>query len=717
MPPLTRSERIKAQKAKAIADVDASDSVTRDRLLSIVPTKASRIPVMQGGKHLIQLKHHDSEQKYTNEEIKAYATLIQENLLDELEGVTGQDMGGMEAQMMISNYYDESIAWQSGKWFRFGDAPNFYDFANQYDFQDVQLQNNFARFNLLIKLVPSSGGKTKYNHCLFICLCQAFNGKQYLPTEINTTAKVKQLCEVQFTDPVPVESLSLMEAKVPSLGITVYGDINCPTQNPEAMYQIRLKLVNGHFVYEGNKKAVLKKCLISGFCFKAASKLEVLSNDLGLSYNGETFQPIDDAFLYNTNFYKRKKDDTMFCHVKTYNKKAMIDKQFLVAAHDQRQLDTEVLQEACKRAIKELQFGFTLRLDRCPNEKVAALWLFAKLNANVHKQAFKPLQPVEAQWVDFASGGGLQFAEAGAYPKAYSYDLNKMYLFLLSHATSQMNWQNKGVHHTLFVPMDEGEYRTVLMDDPFYIDKDDKYNYVRRKFNLNPATKMNIIEVGIYHCQVEGEHKLFKKKKNNYYTHYDVATAVELGLKVSLVDDGYPNMLIYTQCVTATKLFKAFVHFMTKIKAEVQKIAETKPEAKQTLKTVKMIGNCLWGGLCQKNVKYQAVSEQNPVDLDTYDPIYCEDRGEDTYRLKMQHKGDPYKTPYARLGPFITSFGRRDMYDQLLPHQAHVKRVHTDGFISTKKLKALSISDTIGGWKVEKKGSCEVVHVNKQIWN
>ena len=54
--------------------------------------------------------------------------------------------------------------------------------------------------------------------------------------------------------------------------------------------------------------------------------------------------------------------------------------------------------------------------------------------------------------------------------------------------------------------------------------------------------------------------------------------------------------------------------------------------------------------------------------------------------MKTVKINDIYKTPYARLGTFLTSQGRRHMAKILLPEKENIKRVQTDGFLTTKPI-------------------------------
>lgn len=122
------------------------------RLNNIQHFKASRIPVKQDGINLIQAKFKSDGQGFSNEEIELVAARYQQEFLDALEDAD-YDIEDYEFQMMVSQFYDESIFWQSGKWSKFGANPDFYDYAQQYEFDGEPLQGQFKRFNLIIKQI------------------------------------------------------------------------------------------------------------------------------------------------------------------------------------------------------------------------------------------------------------------------------------------------------------------------------------------------------------------------------------------------------------------------------------------------------------------------------------------------------------------------------------------------------------------------------------
>lgn len=58
----------------------------------------------------------------------------------------------------------------------------------------------------------------------------------------------------------------------------------------------------------------------------------------------------------------------------------------------------------------------------------------------------------------------------------------------------------------------------------------------------------------------------------------------------------------------------------------------------------------------------------------------------DKYLVNLHDYVNKYKTDYARLGPFLTSFARRQMYLTFKDVEECVYRVHTDGVVVSKKL-------------------------------
>ena len=66
-----------------------------------------------------------------------------------------------------------------------------------------------------------------------------------------------------------------------------------------------------------------------------------------------------------------------------------------------------------------------------------------------------------------------------------------------------------------------------------------------------------------------------------------------------------------------------------------------------------------------------------------------------------------FRFKYARFGCFMTAMGREFMYEVVKPIKDDIVRIHTDGFISNKRIKGLDIGEDLGQWKLTK-GVCMI---------
>jgi hypothetical protein len=122
----------------------------------------------------------------------------------------------------------------------------------------------------------------------------------------------------------------------------------------------------------------------------------------------------------------------------------------------------------------------------------------------------------------------------------------------------------------------------------------------------------------------------------------------------------------------------------------------------------------MWGALSQRNkIKRTTV---NTIELEDDELIVDINPTGDFHRITYVKQSKYFKTPYGRLGVFLTSKARYEMTKTLLPYKNNIFRTHTDGFISNIEL-PLSISPEIGQWKIENTGTCEISNSNKCVFN
>ena len=291
----------------------------------------------------------------------------------------------------------------------------------------------------------------------------------------------------------------------------------------------------------------------------------------------------------------------------------------------------------------------------------------------------------EDYWLKQSMIGGLIYGKKKTVKKAYEADVNSQY----AHLMKKVDFITRA-----------GKFR-------------------RRKTLPTKFEKKHLYS--IYRVKItDYNEKLFQpnKKKGNFYTGFDVRTALTEGYTCELIQDKYPNCLEYgDRCrVSGETVFGKFCDDIYKLK-------------KSGLKGSKLVLNILWGYLCSYATKtITTESEEEIADVSLIKnaiPTYVKN-GKQHYRIKlfdhyeMLNSGNVrkkiFRFKYARFGPFLTALGRELMYNTIKPIEQDVVRVHTDGFISTKPLKGFDVGDEMGQFKL-KKGSCTVQNACVVKWD
>ena len=170
-----------------------------------------------------------------------------------------------------------------------------------------------------------------------------------------------------------------------------------------------------------------------------------------------------------------------------------------------------------------------------------------------------------------------------------------------------------------------------------------------------------------------------------------------MNCKIKLIQDGQANALIYDSSKRAGNLFFDFVEDTYKWKKQD--------------KDMKIVLNILWGALCEKNHKIYRTTDD--VNVDVIDNVLKGPKGYDL--LETYNYEKVFKTNYARIFPFITSAGRKMIFDEVYEIIDDVYRINTDGFICSGDIN-LETSDSIGKLKVEYENkNVKIEHINKII--
>jgi len=295
------------------------------------------------------------------------------------------------------------------------------------------------------------------------------------------------------------------------------------------------------------------------------------------------------------------------------------------------------------------------------------------------------IEAYEAQFLQFM--GGLMYSKPGYYKNIYQYDINSFYMYCLL---------------MIKCPIKQGN--TIMLKE------------------LPETLELGIYSVKIYESNDEDIDKLFRFNPKNKYTNFDIELARFLSLKVELLIDKQHLIYPIETRIEGRYLFGKFVELMYELKRKLGK----------EIPIVKTLGTSLWGALCEKDRKYacskEGVFAPEGFNYDEADILEIRPKGSEHEFIYVEDK-NIYKTDYARIGPFLTSFARKKFAEMVYPHREHIVRIHTDGFISTKNLdnefvklnekgeKYSLINQRLGGLKKEYIGDeVEIINVNKMIW-
>jgi hypothetical protein len=276
-----------------------------------------------------------------------------------------------------------------------------------------------------------------------------------------------------------------------------------------------------------------------------------------------------------------------------------------------------------------------------------------------------PISNNEAQYLEEASFSALTYWERYE-GEAHTYDINSHYPYLMS---------LKG--H--YFPIKEGEYINVQ--------------------EINPQ------EFGIYRCIISNptnkKCKLFTFNKSNHYTSIDVEHALKYGLTVELIQDDQPNFLYYSK----DKLVNGHYMFSKYIKEKFQ-LKLNKFEG------AKLLLNILWGALSETNSDKHTISCQTPFELTDCKIVGLGFNGSSVETKVIPYRKHYYATKFARIKPFILSYGRYMCYKKFKAVEDKIIRCHTDGVYLNEPLDEIKLGDDLGEIKYEYFSNVSIKYLN-----
>src|SRR6266480_5740201 len=561
----------------------------------------------------------------------------------------------------------------SGNSFGSADPIHLFSLLDHYDESqmpdDDSLEpDTFNRFWVYInKPIVLAGGcnpkQDGLNDCLYNCLKMAYGTKWKLPQNIKTPELLKQRLRLQRTDPVPVTLIEEVET-MSSTCINVTGE-HYYQSNKTYRRIIYLILANGHYSLARNPERKRAKWLSKpGAIIIFWENCSIFEVEL---YDGKKHwtEPLAE---FKEQMYKSSK----YCFINVRRKKNGCFED-VEEAFNRFNEERDALLE------KSRNFGIPMDMKLCAGkEKVMALWLFERCSNSI--PANEPLDSQEARWISDTMRGGLIWADNDWEGYGRQYDFTSMYPYLLQR---------------YFFPIKKGKFCTL----PDY-----QYN--------NRGAMMAYY--GIFRAEVElceEKRNLFSYSKKNLYTQHDLNNARALGLTYKMIQDGFPNALVYDSkaLFPGPIMFRAIVEFLFKIKSEGGPASQI----------AKRILNMIWGALCQRNYAYEPESKSFNIPegavVEKYQPV-----GYRKVLFKLSYPDNIFRGEYPRIAPFLTSVAQKTVSEAIRPHADKVKRVHTDGFILEESLGALPLincqkeaSKILGALKYEKESMCHVKNANQ----
>jgi len=295
--------------------------------------------------------------------------------------------------------------------------------------------------------------------------------------------------------------------------------------------------------------------------------------------------------------------------------------------------------------------------------------------------------PAEGNWLHYAHRGGIQWADKGFQGKTSKYDFTSFYPSIC--------------HSDALFPIGKPEQKFLPSGS---------------------ESELDLTLPAIYRAVILGSHPLLALRpidKTNqdfvYVTNLDLQNARLLGVSFKLAEhnDKWCNCMAYKkeECRRGSRIFGWYVDKFFALK-------------KAGSKSGKFMLNVLTGMLVQKEKVHK--SSTNGWALDSGSEINITSMSvQQLTPDRISYFGanqQIFRRPdKARLGVFITAYGRHRIIKFLLEHGMLDKlvQVHTDGFHLTESLTdcpdcpELQRATELGGLKLEHEGVVHVHHVNK----
>ena len=549
------------------------------------------------------------------------------------------------------------------KFLKLGDLEEDY-----FGHLNLVIPGHFFGMQIFISKRNNGGrmGNNEYNDCLYDVLNELI--PDVMRISYPSATEFKHRLNLLRKEKVPIEKIPEIEKRLgKQYKIDVYGDTTYKSPRDSAKYTLKLYLSNEHvYKIRNSKKELASKGVtkhdrmpvLYRYCPKAPHKIKI--------YNGERLGYCGYDEIQKHSYYKMEFQSSLM-FIKS-------PEEDLVECYNEFVRNADFLKEKTDGVYNLYKTGSPLK---------CVLTRFFEINKFVDVE---DILPDEAEWILKANSGAMIWGKSDYEGFGAEYDFNSYYSSLM---TSQK----------FSIPIKRGEFKT----------------YTNSEFK-----KLTYYPYGIYHCIIKNKNfHLLRTNRENYYTHFDLQRAKELGYKINIIEDGKENVLEYSGAkmrINGNVAFKTIIDELYPLK---KKYGAEYPIFKQLL-------NFIWGGLCEKNKR--KIFGTDSKEMEITGPaeklkriVYIGDT--DYFVVHTESLDNRFNCRYARLGPFLLAKGRMTMSRTIEPHIEYIKRVHTDGFISSKPLefecskdkRSVQISVGTGLGELKYEGYCKKLKVMNNI--
>jgi hypothetical protein len=555
------------------------------------------------------------------------------------------------------------VGWSWGKW------CDVHDLFIAYNLDSVGVPK-VRRLNLEIRAKVSpdnarTAGRDEHNDCVFNAIYQALNfKKELLPKKINSARKFKLHFKVDRDDEVPIFDIVEELQNLLKISIIIVGDKTYTPTEIKAR-NITLKYSNNHVTLVNNAG----KGHIAATHFKEVSKDDVISyswdDDSIVTFDGKRENHVSSA-----EFEEMVKDGRMYLY--------------------------EAYQEPLKETLKERREKYFRMADYFKEKTNGLINLYkdykmSRIAFDLWRKTSKsiaepePIEVYEHEPLVDANIGGVHWYQAGTFEHCTDYDINMMYMYYMSTSTFQ-----------------------------FPTRKPDEVKHITTKeLNEQPFFKF-----GLYKCKIIGSSIWLPPKYSkdyNWVTQYILTIAKEEGLRIEMYDSDETNAMLYTSNrLNGDKTFGEYRRIVEELR--------TTAEGTEFQLESKRFSSCLWGYMCSRNKKKQTFNKDDEFNLDDYDMKELRPNADGGYRMTHFDKVEKLKFSYGRIGAFLTTFCRYQLYKlvkKLNIKDSDIVVLNTDSFCVRGEIsvpKALLGSES-GKLKIGKKKGVLIENVTVCVEN